>query len=248
MRAEVLRQPGVDDRLDAGDRFGAHVVDAALVERDDNRGDRAVFGHEIAADQLVVERPLADLGRRSRLEILGQPANVEEVGVAASGARPGVDDRDGAEAVDALDGRHSLDVGRDLVEEIEALAAEQPIAAWRLDRDDQRAGAAEFVAKALVFLVDRIVAREPRGEIVVDVGDVGARREHGGANQNQRGEQTAPAVQQRGERVAHRMPRSSSRRLTSSGVRPTSYSTFSMTSSVRVRCSASAIVISSTVQ
>ena len=34
----------------------AHVVDAVLVEADDDRGDGAVLRHEIAANQLVVQR------------------------------------------------------------------------------------------------------------------------------------------------------------------------------------------------
>ena len=62
----------------------------------------------------------------------------------------------------ALDRVDALDVAGDPPDQAQRLPGEQPFGGIGLQRDDQRAAAAELVTKALVVAVDGIVLREPR--------------------------------------------------------------------------------------
>ena len=80
------------------------------------------------------------------------------------------------------------------VQRVEQVAAEQAFAGGRLQGDNQVAGAAELVAEPLVLAVYGMVQGEPGGQVVVDAGDIGARREQGGAEEDQRGQDATVSI------------------------------------------------------
>ena len=92
--------------------------------------------------------------------------------------RKRLDDRGGRQAVHLLDRVDAFDVVRDLLD------CPQRVAERRADRlnrpssatmSDARSG--ELLPETLVVHVDRVRLREPGGDVVVDLRDVGARRE-----------------------------------------------------------------------
>ncbi len=137
------------------------------------------------------------------------------------GRRQRLHDRRGGKAVDLLHRIDALDVAGDPGERAQRVAREQPVGRLRLQRDDEHARAGEFGAQPLVVLVDRVVPREPGGDVVVDDRDVGAGRQRQGAEDEERRQREPPAVDAAGEPFAHRTTRSSSRRLKSASFRPT---------------------------
>ncbi len=176
--AEVRRQLRRDDRAGCAAMTAARTSStrrsskkttiAATVPSSDTRSPRSSSSSSARC---------ADVGRRPGLEILdragGRRARRRRPATPAAGRRRPSPSRGWLTRSTASTRSMSP---LDALEELEALAAEQPVAARRLDRDDQRARAAELVAESLVLAVDRILAREPRGQVVVDVGDVGARQ------------------------------------------------------------------------
>src|SRR5688572_5387045 len=111
------------------------------------------------------------------------------------------------------------------------------------ERDDQRAGACEFLAEPFVVLIERVGLRKPGGEVVVDALDLRERGDQERAQEADQAERIAEAIEEltqadavaggtpargRGVRggigsitAAHFAPRSSSRRLKSLSLRPT---------------------------
>jgi hypothetical protein len=201
--------------VDLLDDAGADLIDPTLVEADDDRGDGGVFRHEVAANELVVQGAAADLCGRLRRVRVDQAPHVDAVARRA-------DCGDGGETCDALHGVDALDRRRHVADEIERRRREEPIRRVGFERDDERAAAAEFVAKALVIAIDGIVLREPGADVVVDVRDVGVRREGERGEDDQRRQRIPPAPEPVGETPAHLIAASSSRRVKASSFRPTS--------------------------
>ena len=180
VRAHARGQLRIDDVVDLLDDAGADLVDAVLVEAHDDRRRPAILRDEIAADEVVLERAAPDVGGIARGDVLEERTDLEPAFVWRL-ARDRVDDGGGGEAVDVLDGVDPFDVAGDRGDRLEGRAREQPIGRVGLERDDERAGAAELAPEPLVVAIDGIVLREPRRDVVVDLGDVGARRLDEGA-------------------------------------------------------------------
>ena len=87
--AHARRQLGIDDVVNLLDDAGADLVDAILVEADDDRRRRAILGDEVAADQVVLEGAAPDVSRIARGEVLEQRPDFEPafVGRRPSGPR-----------------------------------------------------------------------------------------------------------------------------------------------------------------
>jgi hypothetical protein len=116
----------------------------------------------------------------------------------------------------------------------EALRREHRVA---FERDDQRAGAFEFLAEPFVVLIERVGLRKPGGEVVVDARDLRERRHQERAHEADQAERIAEAVEELREAggaaserpvrsvaagvAGHFAPRSSSRRLKSLSLSPT---------------------------
>jgi hypothetical protein len=137
--------------VDLLDDAGADGIDTVFVEADDERRHGAPFGDEIAADQIVLEGAPPDLVRVAALQAIEQRPDVQAV-------RYGLDDRRRGQAVHPLHRLHALDVAGDLLDEAEGLAREDRRRRVRLERDDQRPGAAELLAVALVIPIDRVLS------------------------------------------------------------------------------------------
>ena len=207
---------------------GSDIVDAILVEADDDRRRRAVFRDKVSPDEIVVERASPDVSRIARGEFVEQGPHFEAplVGVLVLQR---LHDGGGGEAVDPLDRVDALDVAADGLDRLERLPREQPIGGIGLERDDERAGAAELRPEALVVAVNGIVFREPRRDVVVDLRDVRPGRLGEGAEHDEDRERDAPPVDPAGKRLTHlvcpepcrRSPCSSSRRLKAASFRPT---------------------------
>ena len=133
----------IDDVVDLLDDACANLVDAILVEADDDRRRRAILRDEVAADEIVLERAAPDVGRIARREILEQGTNLEAALVRVL-ALQRLDDGGGRQAVDLLNGVDALDVAGDRLDRLERVAGEQPIGRIRLEGDDERAGAAKL--------------------------------------------------------------------------------------------------------
>ena len=185
--------------MDLLDDAGADLVDAILVEADDDRRRRTVLRDEVAANQIVLERAAPDVGGIARRQILEQGTDLEAAFVGVL-ALQRLDDGGRREAVDLLDGVDALDVAGDRRDRLEGRAGEQPIGRVGLEGDDERAGAAKLGPVTLVVLVDRVVLREPRGDVVVDLGDVRERRLDERADDDEDRERNAPAIDPAGER------------------------------------------------
>src|SRR5262245_60661527 len=93
-----------------------------------------------------------------------------------------------------MDGFDALDVTRDLLNELQRFGREQPIGRVGLERDDEEARASELFTEPLVVAVDGILLREPRGDVVVDVGNVSARYEQDRGQYDERTGREPPAV------------------------------------------------------
>ncbi len=221
MDADARWQLRIDDVVDLLDDAAADRVDPILVEANDDRRDGAAFRDEIAAQDVVVERAAADFVRRLRRRILDQRTDVE----AAVLARERFNDRRGREAVDSLHGVDAFDVAGNGLDELQCVAREEPLGCVGLQCHDQGARAGELLAEAFVVLEDRVLFREPRGDVVIDLHHVGAGRQHQRAEDDEDRQRDPPPPDDVGEAVGeadpHRMPLSSSRRVKSASLRPT---------------------------
>ena len=187
--------------MDLLDDAAAHVVDAVLVEADDDGGDGAVFRDEIAAKQVVLEGAAADIVRRLRWQVLEQRPDVEPALVASAAAAFDGGSASTIVAVARLSTRWTVST-RSMSPvtcsmNCERVAREQPVGGVGLQRDDQRARAAKLLAEALVVAVDRVVASRTRRDVVVDVRDVGARRKRERAEDDEDRQREAPALDER---------------------------------------------------
>ena len=200
VRLHAVREPRVDQAVNAIDDVAAHVVDAVLVEGDDEGRDGPVFRDEITAEQPVREHAFAHSRRRLLIDdIVEERLNLDATVVIRSDRQAG-DDIGGGEAMHTIDGVHACDVVRDPTDELEALRREQP---RRAERDQQRALAAEFLAEPLVGAVNRIVPRDPHADVVVDRRDVRQRQHGQEAEEDGRAERQTEAVDQLGDARAH---------------------------------------------
>ncbi len=219
--ADPSGQPWIDDVVDLLDDAGADLVDAILVEADDDRRRRAIFRDEVTANEVVLESAAADVSRVAGGEAVEQWTDVETA-ILGIAALQRLDDRRRGQAVDSLNGVDALDVAGDRLDRLQRVAGKQSIGRIGLERDDQRARAAKLRPKALVVAIDRVVLREPRGNVVVDLRDVRARRQGERANHDEDRQRKAPAIDPAGKRVTHLlMVLSSSRRLKSASFKPT---------------------------
>ena len=174
VRAHAGRQLGIDDVVDALDDAGADGVDAVLVEADDERRDGAILGNEIAANEIVFEGAASDVSR----VLACQSSSSSSGRTSRPPSGNGVDDRGGRQAVDPLHGFDALDVAGDVSAMNRSVSRENRRSAdVGLERNDERPRSAELLAETLVVAIHGVVFREPGGDVVVDVGDVGARDE-----------------------------------------------------------------------
>ena len=114
--------PGTDGRLTAEQVHAAtstaeDVVDAILVERHHDRCHPAVFRHQVAAHQRVVERGAPDLRRLCiRVERRIHQRRDSEAALVVGGCGQRSDAVRGCEALNAFDAVELLDLARDAVD------------------------------------------------------------------------------------------------------------------------------------
>ena len=237
-------QPRVDELVDAIDDAGANGIDPVLVEADQDAGDHPVLGHEIAAQQEVVECELADaFSAAGPIDVVEERLDLDAA-VASGILGQAANDVCRREALDALDGLYSLDVAGDLANELEPFPREQSI---RLERDEERPLTPELLPEALVSLVDGIVLRDPHADVVVDVREVEERGKGEKTDHDERAERMPPTEDDIRQPLAH-LTFSSCRREKSSSVRPVLYRIDVVASSVFVFCRSLTTTRSSTVQ
>ena len=200
VRLHTGRPAWIDDAVNLLDDFSANAVDSILVEGHDDGGHPGVLRHEVTANQVVAERAPPNVGRRCAAHVRDQPVYVE-----ATVSRR-FHNRRGRQAGDAFDGLDAFDVVADASDVVERVLCEETFRGVGRERDDQRTGAAEFLAESLVVLVHGIGLREPRGDVVVDVGDIGAGNRDDRAGGNERGQRDAPAVDPGRQPGAHAVP------------------------------------------
>ena len=197
VRAQTGWQMPIDGGADALDGAGAFGVDAILVEVDHDRQDRGVAGDQIAAQEGVGERGLHHGRGVDGAGARDQRPHLDP-GVLAAGRLDGVG---AGQAVGAHHEGHALDVAGDAAQHVEP-GGGRHIGAGK--GDDQRPRSGELLAEAVVVAQDRVFLREPGRDVVVDVGDLGPRGEGQGAGDDQEGEEEAKAIEEPGEREAHR--------------------------------------------
>ena len=125
--ADASGQPWIDDVVDLLDDAGADLVDAVLVEADDDRRRRAIFRDEVTADEVVLESAAPDVGRVAGGEAVEQWTDLETA-ILGIAALQRLDDRGGGQAVDSLNGVDALDVAGDRLDRL------QRVAGRRVDR------------------------------------------------------------------------------------------------------------------